>query len=423
MSPDLPARLPALGIPVDGRLAHNVLWFARALRAAGLRVGPGRVVAAVEAVAAAGFTSREDFYWVLHASFVSRPEERAVFAQVFRLFWRDPRYLEQMMAWMIPALRGATPERPAEAAARRAAAALLDGADRPVDRDEPEAPTEIEIDAAATHSASERLRHLDFEQMTPAEMAEARRMVERLALPVRPLASRRLRPDARGAMPDRRATLARAMRRGGEIAAIARADRVSRPPGLVVICDISGSMAQYSRIVLRFVHAVANARTSAWGPVHAFTFATRLTDITRHLRARDADAALAAAGAEAQDWNGGTRIGACLAAFNRDWSRRVLGQGAVVLLVTDGLDREAPEVLGHAAERLALSARRLVWVNPLLRWEAFAPRAAGVRALLPHVSSLRAGHSIAALEDLARALADPGDAGAKARLLASARAG
>jgi hypothetical protein len=176
-------------------------------------------------------------------------------------------------------------------------------------------------------------------------------------------------------------------------------------------------MSQYSRMVLHFIHAVANRKGQGWARVHAFTFGTRLTNITRHLRARDVDLALKAAGAEAQDWSGGTRIGACLHAFNRDWSRRVLGQGAVVLLITDGLDRDDAALLAREAERLHLSARRLVWINPLLRWDGFAPRAAGIRALLPHVDSFRAGHSVASLEGLGRVISDPGDGGEKARLM------
>jgi uncharacterized protein len=186
---------------------------------------------------------------------------------------------------------------------------------------------------------------------------------------------------------------------------------------LVVICDISGSMAQYSRMVLHFLHAVANQRGQGWAKVHAFTFGTRLTNISRHLQHRDVDAALKAAGAEAQDWSGGTRIGSSIAAFNRDWSRRVLGQGAVVLLITDGLDRDETGVLEAAMARLHLSTRRLIWLNPLLRWDGFAPRAAGVMAMLPHVDSFRAGHSVASLQALGEVISKASDVGEKARLM------
>jgi len=402
-----------------GRLADNITHFARALRRAGLRLGPGQVIGAVRAVEAAGFTDRRDFYWVLHACFVSRPEERAVFAQVFRLFWRDPRYLEQMMSLLLPSLPGVQEDRRAEAAERRAAEALLDGA-RP--ESPPAGPAEdlrIDLDASGTASTDERLRTLDFELMSVDEIAGARRMIAALALPVRPLPARRSRADATGRIADWRATMARALRRGGEVQALAFRRRRERWPDLVILCDISGSMSDYSRMILHFAHAAANRHGQGWGRVHAFTFGTRLTNITRHLARRDVDAALAAAGAEAQDWRGGTRIGQCLHAFNRDWSRRVLGQGAVVLLVTDGLERDAPDILAREIERLHLSCRRLIWVNPLLRWDGFAPRARGVQAILPHVDSLYGGHSVASLEALGRALAAPADRGARDRLLSA----
>ena len=410
---------PALDLPADGKLGHNITHFARALRKAGLPIGPGRVLDAIRAVEAAGFSERVDFYWTLHACFVSRPEHRPVFAQVFRLFWRDPRYLEQMMSLMLPAVRGVQDDRKAAPAEKRAAEALLDGALRDLpevgDKDLP--PEEIEIDARFTLSPQERLRTLDFEQMSMAEMAEARRMLARLTLPVRPLPSRRTVADALGARPDWRGTLRASLRQGGEIARIQRKSPSQRWPNLIVICDISGSMAQYSRMVLHFVHAVANRKGQGWAQVHAFTFGTRLTNVTRHLRQRDVDAALAAAGAEAQDWSGGTRIAACLHAFNRDWARRVLGQGAVVLLITDGLDRDEGGDLGREMERLHLSARRLIWINPLLRWDGFAPKAGGIRAMLPHVDSFRAGHSIASLEALADAVSAARDSGEKDRLM------
>ncbi len=410
-----------LDLPDEPKLTHNITYFARALRKAGLPVGPGRVMDAVRAVQAAGFTSQRDFFYTLRACFVTRPEHRAVYAQIFRLYWRDPRYMEHMMSMMLPAIRGVQEDRAAKAAEKRAAEALLDGIapDQPeAGTSEPDEETPIEVDASLTMSSEERLRTLDFEQMSVAEVAEAKRMLARLELPVKPLASRRGQASAQGARVDARATLRAAMRRGGELAEVKRQIPRPRWPNLVVLCDISGSMSQYSRMVLHFLHAVANQKGAGWAKVHAFTFGTRLTNITRHLATRDVDAALAAAGQEAQDWEGGTRIGACLHDFNRDWSRRVMGQGAVVLLITDGLDRDDPEALSHEMQRLHLSARHLIWVNPLLRWDGFAPKAKGIRAMLPHVDTFRAGHSVATLEDLAKALSRPGDTGEKARLMA-----
>ncbi|WP_171231724.1 VWA domain-containing protein [Ruegeria sp. HKCCA4812] len=410
-----------LEIPDNPKLAQNITHFARALRKAGLPIGPGRVIDAIRAVQAAGFTQKRDFYWTLHACFVNRPEHRTVFAQVFRMYWRDPRYMEHMMAMMLPAIRGVQEERKADAGEKRAAEALLDGVERdapqPAAQDEGE--TEIEIDATQTASSEERLRNLDFEQMNTAEIAQAKRVLARMTLPVKPIESRRGQASHLGHRIDRARTLRAAMRQGGELRDIARLQPKLRWPNLVALCDISGSMSQYSRVILHFLHTVSNAKGAGWAKVHAFTFGTRLTNITRHLHHRDADAALAAAGAEAQDWEGGTRIGDCLHQFNRDWSRRVMGQGAVVLLITDGLERGDPESLEKEIERLHLSSKRLIWLNPLLRWDGFAPKAQGVAAMLPHVDSFRAGHSIASLEDLAAVISQPDDQGQKARLMAA----
>ncbi len=407
-----------LELPDNPRLAQNIIHFARALRRAGLPVGPGRVIDAIRAVEAAGFSDRMDFYWTLHACFVNRPEHRIIYAQIFRLYWRDPRYLEHMMSMMLPSIRGVQEEKAAQAGEKRAAQALLGDHLPEVPQEEEQESTQIEVDASLTISAEERLRTLDFEQMSTEEMAQAKRMIARLTLPVKPIESRRSQAAVQGKRIDHRRTLRVAMRRGGELRDIARAKPRLRWPNLVVLCDISGSMSQYSRMVLHFLHAVANEKGAGWAKVHAFTFGTRLTNITRHLATRDVDAALKAAGSEAQDWEGGTRIGDCLHAFNRDWSRRVMGQGAVVLLITDGLERGAPEDLSKEMERLHLSSRRLIWLNPLLRWDGFAPKATGIRTMLPHVDSFRAGHSIHSLEALADAISRPDDMGEKARLMA-----
>ncbi len=415
----MPEYLP-LELPENPKLANNITHFARALRRAGLPIGPGRIIDAIRAVEAAGFTEKRDFYWTLHACFVNRPEHRATFNQIFRLYWRDPRYLEHMMSMMLPAVRGVQEDKVAEAAEKRAAEALLDG--KAPEMPEPpeterEEETVIEVDASLTMSAEEKLRRLDFEQMSTAEIAAAKKMLAQLRLPVKPIPSRRGMASPTGRQTDWRRTIRASMRQGGEMRSLARKTPRPRWPNLVVLCDISGSMSQYSRMVLHFLHAVANEKGAGWAKVHAFTFGTRLTNITRHLATRDVDAALKAAGAEAQDWEGGTRIASSLHAFNRDWSRRVMGQGAVVLLITDGLDRDTDGLLAKEMERLHLSARRLIWLNPLLRWDGFAPKATGIRAMLPHVDSFRAGHSVQSLADLAAVISRPDDAGEKLRLL------
>lgn len=404
-----------INIPDAPKLAGNITHFARALRKAGLPIGTGRVLDAIRAVSAAGFSDKTDFYWTLHACFVSKPEHRTVFAQIFRLYWRDPRYLEHMMSAMIPAIRGVQEDKPAQAAEKRAAQALLDGMHPDIPQPQEAEGEDIQIDASLTTSQEEKLKTLDFEQMGTDEIQAAKAMLARLQLPIDPLRSRRAERAARGRI-DAKATM-RSMFRTGDLTRLNHKAPRKRWPNLVCLCDISGSMSQYSRIVLHFLHTVSNAKGQGWARVHAFTFGTRLTNITRHLDQRDVDVSLAAAGREAQDWDGGTRIGDCLESFNRDWSRRVLGQGAVVLLITDGLDRGAPEDLAKQMERLHLSARRLVWINPLLRFDGFAPRASGIAAMLPHVDSFRAGHSVQAIEDLARILSDRSDAGEKDRLM------
>lgn len=390
------------------RLAVNLMHFARVLRRAGLPVGAGQVLAAVEAVETVGLSSRRDFYWALHAVFATRRDQRELFDQAFHLFWRNPQILERMMDLLLPSVRAELKAEAPEISRR-----IADAFDRPgarTAREEDRPPEEITVDATLTFSTEERLRTLDFEKMSAAEVAAAKRAIAAMRLPVMEVPTRRFEPAAHGRRPDLRATLRRSLRSGGGMIDIARRrPRLRRPP-LVVICDISGSMGQYSRMLLHFMHAVTTDRDR----VHGFLFGTRLTNITRLLRTRDVDVALEKVGASVTDWSGGTRIGACLTEFNRVWSRRVLGQGAVVLLITDGLDRDAGDGLAAAMDRLHRSCRRLIWLNPLLRWEGFAPRSSGVRAMLPHVDEFRPVHNLASLAALAGALTDTAPSGADA---------
>jgi uncharacterized protein with von Willebrand factor type A (vWA) domain len=238
--------------------------------------------------------------------------------------------------------------------------------------------------------------------MTAQELAEVKAMLARLKLPLPERPQRRTRAAPRGAHVDLRATLRRMTGAAGSAAPLAFRARVRRPPPLVVLCDISGSMDRYARMLLHFLHAITNDRHR----VRTLVFGTRLTNITRHLRHRDVDVALARVTASVDDWAGGTRIGACLAEFNRRWSRRLLGQNAVVLLISDGLDAEAGEGLAFEVERLAKSSARLVWLNPLLRYPGFEARPAGIRAILPYVDDFLPVHNIASLRDLSEAL-DP----------------
>lgn len=384
----------------DGRLAQNIVHFARALRKAGVRVGPAQVQAAVEAVAAAGFSRKTDFYHVLRSTLIHRAEHLEIFDQCFAMYWRDPEFIEQMIHLMSPTLRKEPEERNRKAAERRAAEALTEAPER---REAPPVREELQMDARISWSASERLRTMDFEQMSASEIAEAARAVRGLSLPVKPVPTRRSIASSGGRRPDLRATLRRALRRGGEVERLEMRKRRTRPPDLVALCDISGSMSVYSRMMMHFLHAVTWAPERRWGKVSVFTFGTRLTNVTRALAQKDPDLALSAAGRDALDWEGGTRIGEALRSFNVGWSRRVLGRGAVVLLITDGLERGDTGLLAAEIERLRLSCRQIIWLNPLLRWEGFEPKAAGIRAILPRVDSFHACHSLASLEDLSAA--------------------
>lgn len=390
-----------------GRLADNVLLFARVLRTAGLPVGPGAVVDAVGAVEAAGIARREDLYWALHSVLVSRHEQSAVFDAAFRMFWRRRGFLEKLLAEMSPV----APSEPRCEKPRPAETRVLE-AMRPRRAEEREEVREREVSARLATSDRDALRTRDFAQMSAAEIARARRLIEALVLPQDSRPTRRLRPDPGGDRVDLRATLRRSLRGGGGGIDLARRSRVARPPPLVALVDISGSVAEYSRLFLHFLHALAERRRR----VHSFVFATRLTNITRDLAHRDPDDALARASARVKDWEGGTRIASALHDFNRDWSRRVLGQGAVVLMFTDGLEREVGDDLAFEADRLRRSCRRLVWLNPLLRFGAFEARAAGIRALLPHVDEFRPIHSLRSMEQLVRALGPAGAAGRDPRL-------
>jgi uncharacterized protein with von Willebrand factor type A (vWA) domain len=381
----------------EGRIADNIVYFARALRKAGLRVGPASVKDAIEAVLAAGIGSRDDFYWTLHSVLVSRREDHATFDEAFRLFWKSRELVEKMLAMFSPvAPDNREPEKP-RAAENRVSRALFEGHEKnqPV-RETPE----VEVDASFTFSGSEVLRTRDFAQMSAGELTEARRAITELKLPFDTVLTRRFRADPGGRRVDPRAMMRAASRSGGGlILPKFRSPREIHPP-LVVLADISGSMSQYTRIFLHFLHALSEKRRR----VHAFVFGTRLTNITRQLRHRDPDEALADCSAAVKDWSGGTRIGEALGEFNRLWSRRVLGQGAIVLLITDGLERDDVEGLSAEMERLHKSCRRLIWLNPLLRFDGFEARARGVRAMLPHVDEFRPVHNLDALADLVASL-------------------
>ena len=380
-------------------LATNVLHFTRILRESGLPLGTRSTLDALSCVEVAGIETRQDLKAALRCVLVSRSEHLVLFDTAFDLFWRDPDIAAKMMAALLPEVSGrgtATPPPPPPAR-------LLDAMHGQQSEQAPEPtqdPDELEFDATLTFSANEKFQRLDFESMTAAEWAQAKDAIANFALPVKPIRTRRTRSVNRGQTIDLRRTLRDSVRTGGEVIHLARKAPQVKPPPLVVLCDISGSMHRYTRMFLHFVHGL----TTTAQRVEVFLFGTRLTHITRQLKHKDVDAALGRVANAAPDWSGGTRIGACLHEFNQRWSRRVLGQGAVVLLLTDGLDRDDINVLAASAERLGKSCRQLIWLNPLLRYDGFAPRAAGIQALLPHATKFVPAHNLQSIKSLAAAL-------------------
>ncbi len=383
-------------------LAANVMQFARLLRRAGLPVGTAEVIAAQAALTLVDLGSRAEVETALAATMVHRQEHRELFDHAFALFWRDPAATRQEAMLSLLAPEKLRPERPLPGS-RRLQEAF--SPPRTARQREQEAPPAVE--AVLTASERERLQELDFEAMSAAEIAAAKAEIRRLVLPLDLCRTRRRRADMAGPEIDLGGTLRLSLRQGGEILRLARRRRVTRPPPLVVICDISGSMARYTQLLLHFLHALTNLRER----VHVFLFGTRLSNVTRQLRHRDPEVAFQLVAHIVPDWSGGTRIGEALATFNRLWARRVLAEGAVVLLVSDGLDREGARGLAENMDRLHRSCRSLIWLNPLLRWDGFTPRSQGIRAMLPYVDEFRPVHNLRSLRALVSLLSRPATRG------------
>ncbi len=393
--------LSALEKSTHGTFAENIIHFGRTLRRAGLPVGPGRVLDAIKAVECAGLERRDDFYWTLHSSFVNRHDQWILFDQAFHIFWKNPDILKKMMDMMLPTTFLDQVNSDADEISKRLSQALAPS--EAPSSDENNEREEIEINAELTTSSKELLQTKDFEDMSVEESEEAKRAIKKLRLPIRAVKTRRLRASNNTQRVDMRRTLRASQRTGGASIALKFKAPVKRHPPLVILCDISGSMSQYSRMLLHFIHALTNDRDR----VHTFVFGTRLTNITRYMRYRDVDETLNALGEKVEDWSGGTRIGGTIAEFNKNWSRRVLGQGAVVLFISDGLDRDEAEGLTNEMDRLQKSCRQLIWLNPLLRYDGFEPKARGIKAILPHVDIFKTVHNLKSLQDLSDVLSSP----------------
>lgn len=369
------------------------MHFARVLRDAGMPVGTDRVAVALQALKVAGLASRTEFHAVLCACLLDRAEHRALFDQAFDLFWRDPDLQGRMRALLLPKVQAKDGTPPVPENRRLAAALFPNPPQRP-----PEEPAQEELELEATLSWNQRelLQKADFETMTPEEWRQAQRLLAQMKLVFEPLPSRRTRAATRPGRVDWRGTLAGMARHGGELWDLRWRTRRTQPAPLVLLADISGSMSRYSRMLLHFAHALGHADAR----VESFVFGTRLTRTTRQLKSRDPDLAVAEVVRSVQDWSGGTRITECLQQFNHRWARRVLPGNATLLLVSDGLEHGDTDALAFEMERLHKSCRRLIWLNPLLRFEQFQPRAGGIKAMLPHVDQFLPVHNLDSLAQL-----------------------
>jgi uncharacterized protein with von Willebrand factor type A (vWA) domain len=386
-------------------LAENIVHFSRILRDAGMPIGPDRVLTAIDAIEHIGLERRGDVHAALSAVMLDRHEQQTLFDAAFDAFWRDPKLLEQLMYLLLPKISGRGDKAIAPRSNRLAEALAAPPKKEPPNPANQTAKERLAFDTTYTFSDRERLQQADFESMTTAEFEQAKKLAEQMPLPVRPVKRRRHeRAPSRhhGGRLDLRATMLAMSRQPHTLTPVFTRPR-SEWPTLVVLLDISGSMERYARLLLHYVHGL----TRRYLRVHTLTFGTRLTNITRSLKHRDPDIALSQADRQVQDWKGGTRIATCLDEFNHLWARRLLGSNAAVLLMTDGLDRDEHGDLSRAAAQLRRRAHQIVWLNPLLRFDGFEPRAAGVRALLPHVDRFLPVHNLASLADLGRALRAP----------------
>jgi uncharacterized protein with von Willebrand factor type A (vWA) domain len=385
---------------VEGKLAQNIMNFGRILRAAGLPIGPGQIIKATEAVAEIGITDREIFYWTLHAVYVTRRDQREIFDQAFHIFWKNPHLLERMMQMVLPTFKTNQPDQRNKEIIRRVSDALNDEREQEKQDQDKVDEQEIELDATMTFSDQEILQEMDFEKMTVIELEAAKSAISSLQLPLKEIPSRRYTMNSSRGVIDLRSTLRASMKRAGDDIPLKYKAIRRKPPALIALCDISGSMTRYSRMLLHFMHTLTNARSE----VFTFLFGTRLTNVTRYLRNKDVDEALEKASQAVNDWSGGTRIGECLHDFNYNWARRVLSRGSIVLLISDGLDRDSGIGLSKEVDKIKRSCNRLIWLNPLLRFDQFSPRSMGVRAILPNVHEFRPVHSLNSLTELAQAL-------------------
>lgn len=387
-----------LGDARSGKLADNIAGFGRTLRRAGVRVDASRIALAVDAAQLVGIGQKDDVSAAFEAVMVSREQDRLVFRELFDAYFRNPDVANKLLSQLLPSAEGkAEPNkrrpRVNEALAPQKAYGQKS---KPKDRDD-----KVEFDAAMTASDLQRLKHADFNALSGTEYRLVERLARDVRLPIPHYDTRRTRPAFHGARVHWPGVMHEAAQTGGELVRLPRLQRREQPLPLLVLVDVSGSMERYARLLLAFLHAATRHHTRR----DVFAFGTHLTDLTPAFKMADTDAMLAHASHAIDDFAGGTQLGESLKTLRLKHARRLVGRRTLVLVITDGLDTGEPEALKSELAWLRRRSRRLLWLNPLLRFEGYAPLARGAAALHGQVHGMLAVHNVEKLQDLASSLA------------------
>ena len=386
----------SLGDARSGKLPDNIAGFGRALRRAGVPADSARMALATQAAQLVGVASKDDLSAALETVMISREQDREVFRELFDAYFRDPEMANKLLAQLLPSAEGK-----AEPSKRRPRVSEALAAPKALGQDKlPKPDREVEFDAAMTASDLDLLKHADFNGLSGSEYRLVEQLARDIALPVPHVPGRRRRPGAQGARLHWSGVMRRAARNGGELLELPRLRRLEQPLPLLVLVDVSGSMERYARLLLAFLHAATRGHRR-----DVFAFGTHLTDLTPAFRLADTDAMLAAASAAIDDFAGGTRLGDSLATLRCQHARRLVGRRTLVLLITDGLDTGEPAALDDELQWLVRHSRKLLWLNPLLRFGDYAPAARGATVLHRHAHGMLAVHNLSKLKDLAAGLA------------------
>ena len=387
-----------LGDARTGKLADNITGFGRALRRAGVRVDSSRIALAADAALAVGLDRKQDVSAAMEAVMVSREQDRLVFRELFDVYFRNPEIAQKLLSQLLPSAEGKAEPSKRRPRVREALSPQKAFGHQAKPKQEDQ---KVEFDAAMTASDLQRLKHADFNALSGTEYRLVERLARDIRLPLPTFASRRTRPGAQGAQLHWPGLMQRAVRNGGELMELPRLERREQPLPLLVLVDVSGSMERYTRLLLAFLHAATRHHRRR----DVFAFGTRLTDLTPAFRLADTDEMLAHASHAIEDFAGGTQLGEALQTLRHEHARRLVGRRTLVLIVTDGLDTGEPKELGEALDWLRRRCRRLLWLNPLLRFDGYAPLARGAAELHAHAHGMLAVHNLSKLDDLAASLA------------------